>query len=87
MIPDKIPTLKLRRYDLIHVTAGVCAANNDLPYWCAFGYAAAAVGSSDALEVFEASQCWLQGWVREWKKNNGAASVPEIVTKLIEEKI
>lgn len=87
MIPDKIPTLKLRRYDLIHTTAGSCAANDDLPWLCAFGYAAAAVGTSDALEVFNTAVCWLQGWTKQWEKNNGKQAVPEIVKQIIETKV
>lgn len=87
MIPDKIPTLRLRRFSLIHVTAGQCAANEDMPWICAFGYAAAAVGSSDSLEVFEAAQSWLQGWAAAQKKNYGAGSVPEVVIRTIEAKV
>jgi len=83
----KIGTLVLKRYDLIHVTAGHCAALDDYPWWCAFGYAAAAVGVSDAQEVFQAAIAWLQGWLPEYEKAHGAKAIPKYVRDLIEAKL
>ena len=84
MIPEKIPTLVLRRYKQIHVAAGAEAAKEGYPWWAAFGYAAAARGSTDAIEVFAAAQDWLHGWSQATNKMEGADPVPSIVDEILE---
>jgi hypothetical protein len=85
MINTKIPTLALRKYQAIHVTAGTEAAKEGIPWWCAFGYAASAVGTSDAIELFAASQDWLLGWSQQAAKSKGELPVPGLVDEILDQ--
>jgi hypothetical protein len=84
---NKVPTLALRGYPLMHNMAGRCAANDGYPWWCAFGYAAASSGTADARVVLETAQMWLQGWIYSASKANGPESIPEVVKMIIENQL
>lgn len=86
MMPDKIPTAPLKSYDAMINAAGRSAALDDYPWWVGIAVSAGLVGTTDARQVHQALQVWLQGWIYERKKSDSQDQSLELVKQIIEEK-
>ncbi len=73
----KLPSAGLRSLPGQHEHAGMLAKLHDVPWWACWGYAASVCGSTDAKEIWEVGQQWLQGWCGQYALDIGGGKVPK----------
>jgi len=81
--PSKPTTTLLKRLPGVHSGAGRLAGAHGFPWWCAWSYAAAQMGSTDCQAVHECAVEWLQGWLESWAEANPGRARPKVLTDLV----